>query len=163
MKETTQLFPAMLEAGPFIDSLRAAGKYVTVDFMGEGLSGQAYHEATKDGAIRVTWREFAVGDGATVCLWSDRHAYTVTARTDKTLTLRRDKATLLNNVNSGEKDALQFSPGGFVGHTSGTQRYSYAPDEQGQIVKARLTKRGWQTACKERVCAGRSEHYDFNF
>jgi hypothetical protein len=157
-----RVFGWMMEASPYIDAQRAAGKYVTVEMIGEGLKGKEYDEATKDGAVRVTVREFAPGDGATLCMYSDRHACTVIRRTAKTLTLQRDKATLLNGFKSGEKDALQFAPGGFFGHTSGTQRYNYEPDPQGQIFVARLTKRGWRCGCN-RIGAGRSEHYDFNF
>lgn len=107
-------------------------------------------------------REFAVGDGATLSGYSDCHACTVIARTAKTLTLRRDKATLLNGTNSGQPDALRFSPGGFVGHTSGTQRYEYSSDPSGYVVIARLTKTGWKAQGKA-LSAGRHEHYDFNF
>lgn len=106
---------------------------------------------------------YEVGSYVTALLYSDRHAYEVTARTAKTLTLRRLKATLLNGVGSGEPDALKFSPGGFVGHTSGTQRYSYAPSEA-KTVKAHFsTKRGAFYLSGSRLVPGASEHLDFNF
>ena len=35
-----------------------------------------------------------VGDGVTICYWSDRHAATVIKKTPLSLTVRRDKATL---------------------------------------------------------------------
>jgi hypothetical protein len=107
---------------------------------------------------------FTVGEGATCHGWSDSRAYTVIAVTAKSVTLRRDKATLLNGIKSGAPDALSFSPGGFCGHTSGTQRYEYAQDEAGSVVIARLHKHGrWMTPGNERVTVGRHEHYDFNF
>lgn len=108
-----------------------------------------------------------VGEGATLIGYSDRQAYTVIAVHGSTrVTLQRDKVTLLNPVGSGEPDALRFSPGGFVGHTSGVQRYSYEQDPDGVIEKATLRKDGsWRLARENaRVLIGqRSEHYDFNF
>jgi hypothetical protein len=124
---------------------------------------------------------FKIGDGVTLCGYSDRDAYTVIATTAKTITIQRDKATLLNGFESGEPDALQFSPGGFVGHTSGTQRYSYERNPEGHILKCHMKKRPtliWTKGAdgiysdvanadfrqgSSRVSAGRSEYYDFNF
>lgn len=115
---------------------------------------------------------FEVGDGATLCLYTDRYACTVVAVSPngKTITLRRDKATLLNGFESGEPDALVFSPGGFMGHTSGVQRYSYEPNPDGQEFKASLRKNGQWVRCGHattspgnRVTAGRHERYDYNF
>ncbi len=108
-----------------------------------------------------------VGEGATVHHYSDSAAYTVVAVTAKTATLQRDKAKLLNAVGSGEPDALGFAPGGFVGHTSGIQRYAYERDPAGGLVRVSLRKNGkWRTAGGkgEPVTFGvRKEHYDFNF
>ena len=156
------LFPAMMEAGPYAGKLRAAGYFVTVRALGDGLSGDAYQFATREGSYAVSARAFEVGDGATVSGYSDADAYTVTARTAKTLTLRADKQTLLNGTGSGAPDALQFSRGGFVGHTSGRQRWECQPDTNGRTVTARLTLKGWQADGKS-VGAGRRPHYDFNF
>lgn len=118
-----------------------------------------------------------VGDGATVNCYSDRQACTIVKRTDKKIWVQRDNAKLLNGLKSGESDALHFSPGGFCGHTSGTQRYSYTPNPDASIVcysrrewtneydrKTRVRyvrvgeKRDGQT-----ISAGRHEHYDYNF
>lgn len=124
---------------------------------------------------------FKVGDGVTLCFYSDRDAYTVIAVTAKTITIQRDKATLLNGFESGEPDALQFSPGGFCGHTSGQQRYSYERDEKGSILKCHMKKRPMMVWTRgedgkysdvptadfrngsARIIAGRHEHYDYNF
>jgi hypothetical protein len=112
---------------------------------------------------------FEVGDGATVVMWSDAHAGTIIEASAKTVTWQRDKATLLNGVESGAEDALTFSPGGFCGHTSGVQRYSYAADENGETQTFTLRKNGkWILAGQamkngRRLVAGRREHYDFNF
>ena len=124
---------------------------------------------------------YKVGDGVTLCGYSDREAYTVIAVTPKTITIQRDKATLLNGFDSGEPDALQFSPGGFCGHTYGQQRYSYERNPNGSIGKCHMRKRPTLVWTKgedgrysdvptadfrhgsSRVVAGRSEYYDYNF
>ena len=119
------------------------------------LGGEAYPVET-----------FKVGDGATVCGYSDRRAYTVTAvsPSGKTITMQRDTATLLNASGSGEDDALVVTPGGFAAHTEGTQRYSYTPNPTGHTMQARLGNKSLTWKCSHgRVKAGRFEHYDYNF
>lgn len=113
---------------------------------------------------------FEVGDGATFCGWSDRKAGTIIEASAKKVTWQRDKATLLNGIDSGEEDALQFAAGGFAGHTSGQQRYAYERDTDGITRAFTLRKNGrWiQTGAAANsqgfeLRAGRSEHYDFNF
>lgn len=98
--------------------------------------------------------------------WTDRQAFEVTrVVSERTLEVRRLKATLLNGVNSGQPDALQFSPGGFCGHTSGTQRYSFEPDASNAVIRIRLGKKGWKDAHGNRYSVGDEprEFYDFNF
>ena len=108
--------------------------------------------------------EFKIGDGATVCLHTDRHAHTVIRVTSATIIIQRDKATLLNGPSSGEPDALKMESGGFAGHTSGTQRYSYESDESGHVVTARWSEKKQMFLADGRtVIAGRHEHYDYNF
>lgn len=116
-----------------------------------------------------------VGEGANVYGYSDVMAYTVISVNKKgtVAIIQRDKAKLLNGVNSGEPDALHFSPGGFCGHTSGQQRYSYERDPNGETIRVTLRTKGrfagtWrtpgQTSGAMRVKFGeRREHYDFNF
>lgn len=112
---------------------------------------------------------FKVGDGATVLLWTDRQAGTIIEATEKTVTWQRDKATLVNGMNSDAADKLTFEAGGFFGHTSGTQRYEYEADEQGATQTFTLRKNGaWVAAGQpmkngRRLVAGRSEKYDYNF
>lgn len=74
--------------------------------------------------------------GATFTVWTDRYACTVIEirRNGREIVLQRDHATLLNGFKSGEPDALEFSPGGFVGHTSGTQRYRYERNPNGERI-----------------------------
>jgi hypothetical protein len=111
-----------------------------------------------------------VGDGATYTIATDSQAGTIIKRTPKTIIWQRDVAKLLNGVDSGEPDALHFSPGGFVGHTSGRQRHEFSPDPDGQRIKfSRRANGAWKVAghrTTSRGCylsAGRHEHYDFNF
>lgn len=116
--------------------------------------------------------EPVVGEGVTLCGYSDRHAFTIVSvsKSGKSFKAQRDTAKLQNGAASGAPDALHFSPGGFVGHTSGTQRWEYAPNPEGQIVTIRRVMRGahkltprWQKDRVTRCIPGRSEHYDFNF
>jgi len=119
-------------------------------------------------AMRLARNKPAVGDGATIHHYSDSTPQTVIAvsANGKTITLQRDKATLLNGFNSGEPDALTFTPGGFFGHTEGVQRYSYERDLDGPTTKATLRKDGtWRVSrSTERVTIGaRHKYYDYNF
>lgn len=114
-----------------------------------------------------------VGDGMTVTGYSDNKACTVIAvsRSGKTVTLQRDKATLLNGFKSGEPDALVMTPGGFAGHTEGVQRYDYEADPDGERFKVtyRESLGGYKRAGirpHERggsAFRGRNEYYDYNF
>jgi hypothetical protein len=118
-----------------------------------------------------------VGDGATYRMWTDCYACTIieVCKNGRELVLQRDKSTLLNGAGSGEPDALGFTPGGFVGHTSGEQRYRYERNPDGEII--RVSKRTRKNGQVEWVKVGqatktqggrarvgvRHEHYDFNF
>ena len=108
--------------------------------------------------------EFKVGDGATLYLYSDRHACTVVEATAKRVTVQRDKATLVN------RDELTFSPGGFAGHVSGKQKYEYERDNEGYRREFSLRKSGRWVAKGEpdkrgstTLGFGRHEYYDYNF
>ena len=111
-----------------------------------------------------------VGMGATEYGYSDTYAHTVIAvsKSGKRCTVQRDKATLLNGAMSGEPDALQFYPGGYVGHTSGRQRWEIERDPEGKTMVLSLRKDGkWRelgyTSGSHFVLGKRVEHYDFNF
>ena len=99
--------------------------------------------------------------------YSDIHAHEVVREVSpKCMEIRRMKATLLNGVNSGEPDALEFSPGGFCGHTSGVQRYKFEQDETAKTFRIRLhSDTVWRDANgnKYSVTSEPREHYDFNF
>jgi hypothetical protein len=116
-----------------------------------------------------------VGDGANKHCYSDVQAYTVisVSKSGRSAVIQRDKATLLNGHNSDAADKLFFEPGGFCGHTSGTQRYAYERDPNGSTERITFRTKGkfagtWRTPGQNsgaaRVSFGeRSEHYDFNF
>lgn len=115
-----------------------------------------------------------VGEFVTYCGYSDREPYEVVKIGKNRLTTRRAKTTLLNGVGSGERDALQFSPGGFSGHTSGHQRWKVESDPNGE--EKRFSRRvstsgkvewiqiGWpKRSPGGRIIYGSHKHYDFNF
>jgi hypothetical protein len=108
-----------------------------------------------------------VGMGATLCCYSDRMAFTIVKVSPKSFIMQRDKAILLNGGNSGEPDALQFSPGGFAGHVSGTQRYRYERNPDGETMRVSLRKDGVyrvsETDARVVKVGVRAEYYDFNF
>jgi hypothetical protein len=116
-------------------------------------------QASSNSAVSdaITW---AVGDGATVKYWTDAHAYTVVkiSPSGKTVTIQRDKAIPDPNW---KRD---FSPGGFMGHTSNDREltYTYEADPQGATRTVRLTQKGWASS-GQRVTKGRHEFYDSNF
>lgn len=112
-----------------------------------------------------------VGAGVSICGYSDRAACSIieVSKSGKKIKVQRDKAELLNGPKSGEEDALVFSAGGFCGHVSGSQRYSYEADPEGGIREFSLRKNGRWVQVGEsiqggsRLIEGRAEYYDYNF
>lgn len=108
-------------------------------------------------------RELKVGDGVTMHLWSDAHACTIIARTDKTLTIQRDKAILDPSFKP------EWVPGGFsaICTNSEKQKWSYERDPDGEIIRCRWSEKNgcWQSGSDGsiRISRGRHEHYDHNF
>lgn len=115
-----------------------------------------------------------VGDGVSVSVWSDVNAYTIIKKTPTTITLRSDKAELLN------RDELNFIPGGFAAHCDNqhVQRYSYEADPEGYEIKITLRRwtdeegnerRKWKRSGIRtfegggNAYAGRRAFHDFNF
>ena len=121
--------------------------------------------------------QFKIGDKATHTVYSDSHAgYIVkVSKSGKKVWFCRADAKLVNGVNSGEPDALEFSPGGFCGHTSGFQRWQIAEtprNERPTCFTLRTKQNGEQVwklvghgtyspgSC---LNGGHHHHYDFNF
>ena len=112
---------------------------------------------------RIERYNVQVGDGVTICLYSDKHAGTVIKRTAKTITVQRDKATLDPNFKP------EWIEGGFAGHCTNVheQSYTYERDENGAIttyrwsdVYGRYCSSGDQSI---KIVNGRHEYYDYNF
>lgn len=113
-----------------------------------------------------------VGMGATILGYTDRKAATVidVSPSGKRIVVQLDKAVLLNPAGSSEPDALRFEPGGFVGHTSGRQRWRCTADPGGTKLAFTLRRNGRWIQEGESMRQGtrlhlgvRDHHYDFNF
>lgn len=113
-----------------------------------------------------------INDPVTYTSYTDSHAGWVTkvSPNGKTVEVELAEATLLNGPNSGEPDALTFSPGGFCGHVSGTQRWKIERATNPARLKFTLRKNNmWKIAkhgTKSPGCVlhkGHSHYYDFNF
>ena len=90
-----------------------------------------------------------VGMGATACMWSDRHAYTVIEIKSKCrILIQRDKATRTDS--NGMSDC---------------QEYRYESDPNGQVVELIKTKKGWKDlgGCTRYLLGVREEYYDYSF
>lgn len=126
--------------------------------------------------IQPVRQNYIVGDKATFTVHTDSKAGYIIAvsKNGKQVTWQECKAELLNGANSGESDALHFSPGGFVGHTSGVQRWKIEADPNGRIEKfsARTLHDGsirWKLVNHPTTSPGcylndgHHPHYDFNY
>jgi|GEM_PF-668320 len=102
-----------------------------------------------------------VGDGATVIMWSDRHAGTIVKVTKSTITIQRDKATLAPDFKP------EFILGGFSAHCTnqGKQSYTYEPDERGTLTTIHWSRKynRYGTPGNLTASRGRHEFYDYNF
>lgn len=104
--------------------------------------------------------EVKIGDGITISLYSDAHAYTIIKRTATTITIQRDKATL----KEGWKP--EIIPMGFAGRCMNNykQDYNYERDENGATKILHWSEKygNWITKGGS-VSLGRHEFYDYNF
>lgn len=102
-----------------------------------------------------------VGDGVTICYWSDRNAATVIKKTPFSLTVRRDKATLDPSFKP------EWIPGGFsaICTNQGDQSYTYEPDPDGQVMTFRWSNKygTYGQPGDLQLIKGRREFYDYNF
>ena len=113
-----------------------------------------------------------INDPVTHTIYTDADAGWVSkvSPNGKTIEVEFAKQTLLNHANSGLPDALVFSPGGFVGHVSGDQRWRIERTENPRKSKFTLRKNGqWKLAGIPTTSPGGSlnpghhPYYDFNF
>lgn len=107
-------------------------------------------------------REVKVGDGVTILCYTDCKAYTVIARTEKTLTIQRDNAVLKPSFKP------EFVKGGFSAHcvNDDEQEYIYSPNPNGEIMKLRWSDKYncWKAPKGyKKAILGRYEYYDYNF
>jgi hypothetical protein len=106
---------------------------------------------TTDIETEPTVADLQVGDGATICLWSDRKACTVIARTARTITVQGDRAVRVDNNGMSE-----------------CQQYEYHRNPEAGISTYSLRKNGrWvrvgDTLNGQCLVAGRHEFYDYAF
>ena len=96
-----------------------------------------------------------VGQGATICYWSDRHAGTIISLSEdaKAVTWQRDKVKRIDTNGMSE-----------------SQNYEYEPDTQGEIIVFTLRKNGRWIRKGQSMRNGttlsighRSEYYDYSF
>lgn len=108
-----------------------------------------------------------VGDGATMHWWTDSKPCTVvrTSPSGKNVWVQMDDAKLLNGITSDAADKLDLTPGGFLGHVEGKQRYEFTRNTSGPIHRVTLRKDGWRCAAQgATVTLGvRFKHHDYNF
>ena len=88
-----------------------------------------------------------IGDGATLLLWSDRHAYTVIEVKKNHVFVTRDIA---------ERTDQNFE--------KGPQEYTYQTDPDATPIRATLHKSGKYYIGNQVLQIGyRNEHYDYSF
>lgn len=109
-----------------------------------------------------------VGDGVTVCYWSDSSAFTVVsvAKNGKSFVMKKDDTTLDPNFKP------EIIPGGFVGHcvNQNDQSYTYTFNPNASEIKVTLRKNGTWKQEGEKAKSGstiivgiRSKFHDYNF
>lgn len=147
----------ILEEYRWLERYKSQGKDDTSKFVEERL----IEKIKEYDSTHLTPANAKVGDGATINLWSDRHACTIIKVTKTTVTVQRDTAILNPDFKP------EFIPGGFVGHciNQSEQSYTYERDEQGTIETIHWSEKhqrygrpGFTTLSK-----GRHEFYDYNF
>lgn len=89
-----------------------------------------------------------VGMGATLVMWTDTHAYTITrvSKSGKSFWMKQDKAIRIDD--NGMSDC---------------QEYRYEPQPEMPEEMVRMTKRGWMHDGMFVRVGQRSEYYDYSF
>lgn len=89
-----------------------------------------------------------VGMGATLVMYSDRRAYTISrvSKSGKTFWMRQDKATRVDNNGMSE-----------------SQQYAYTQQSDAPETQVHNTKDGWKSGGHKVWVGLRDEHYDFSF
>lgn len=87
-----------------------------------------------------------VGDGATILMWTDRHAGTVVKVTPTQIHVRRDFAKRIDCNGMSE-----------------SQNYEYTENVDGPMYVFRLTKKGYRCLGCGLMIGSRSEYHDYSF
>jgi hypothetical protein len=95
-----------------------------------------------------------VGMGATILMWTDRHAATVVEVINaKTIVIQQDRATRADDNGMSDAQSWTFEPNPDAPRTTYTKRSNGAWVRKGEPAKG-----------GSRIAVGvRSEHYDFSF
>lgn len=89
----------------------------------------------------------AIGMGATILCWTDRHAGTIVKVTPTQIHVQHDSAKRIDTNGMSE-----------------CQDYEYTPNPKAPIEVFRRTKRGYRNASGNALLIGkRDEYYDFSF
>lgn len=91
--------------------------------------------------------EPAVGMGATICGYTDRHPATIIKVTRCQVHVQEDNATRIDKNGMSED-----------------QTYTYCPNPEGRVLVFRKTKHGWKDKNKAGLLIGhRRKYHDFSF
>ena len=128
---------------------------------------------------KIAKHDFKAGDSGNWSAGTDVRTGVVSQATPSSVTVIEYEGTLLNGPDSGEPDALTFVSGGFVGHMSGEQRYSFSPTSHTEKFTHRsVTYRDGNVVTSMKLSGtsskgsmrswgilrhGMFKHYDFNF
>lgn len=102
-----------------------------------------------------------VGDGVTVVIYTDMEAYTIVAKTAKSIKIQKDDAKLDNWK-------PEIIPGGFAGHcvNQDSQKYTYTQNKENSTMVIYADKDGnykQKGYRRPNVYLGRKKYYDYNF
>ncbi len=111
-----------------------------------------------------TIEELGVGDGVTLCMYSDRMAMTIVEKSDRKLVAQRDNAEL------DPAYKPEFVAGGFAGHcvNQHEQKWICTPNPDAYRETFTLRKNGkWirkgESLKASYLVAGRQPFHDYNF
>ena len=136
----------------------------------EKLGAEILLEWKKSGKLAKHY--FKVGDEVNWSAGSDVESGVVSKVTPSSVVVVIDETELLNGPNSGEPDALTFTPGGFCGHMSGTQRWAHTRGTRTTVFNfrsstGRMKQKGTSSKGSMRSWGvlrhGQLRHYDYNF
>lgn len=107
----------------------------------------------------LTPANVSVGQGATINYRSYRHAGTIVKVTKWSITIRRDTAILSSDFSP------QFIIGGFSVFCTDQpeQEYTYEPNDSGELVTIRWSKKYNRYGCPGQISASKGRHEFYNY